>query len=316
MPASSPALPAGARRPGSYAVAGQPGLPLGGQGRVGAQGGHGGVRHRDRAAVAGLDLRPDDEAGGPAHVRRRRRADQAAACSPWPDGDVHQRVPGRVEVDLVDPVAVAVVGPQHRRVARSPRRPTAAPPRCRPGDPSADEARRRRPRPAYRSTASTSARSVPKTSWPTSGGGWFVTSWVGPAHVAYRRGVAAGTERIERAGSQQRAGRAGRASRRSLWRLTKETTAVCFRYRVTGLAAEAGFFALLSLPPLVLGLVGSHRLPRRAGSARTSSTRCRTASSTARGDVLTADVVTDVIDQDPAATSSAAAASTWSRSAS
>jgi membrane protein len=42
-----------------------------------------------------------------------------------------------------------------------------------------------------------------------------------------------------------------------LWRLTKETVAVCFRYRVTGLAAEAGFFALLSLPPLVLGLVGS-----------------------------------------------------------
>jgi membrane protein len=42
-----------------------------------------------------------------------------------------------------------------------------------------------------------------------------------------------------------------------LWRLTKETTATCFRYRVTGLAAEAGFFALLSLPPLVLGLVGS-----------------------------------------------------------
>lgn len=42
-----------------------------------------------------------------------------------------------------------------------------------------------------------------------------------------------------------------------LWRLTKETTAVCFRYRVTGLAAEAGFFALLSLPPLILGLVGS-----------------------------------------------------------
>ncbi len=42
-----------------------------------------------------------------------------------------------------------------------------------------------------------------------------------------------------------------------LWRLTRETTAVAFRYRVTGLAAEAGFFALLSLPPLLLGLVGS-----------------------------------------------------------
>ena len=28
------------------------------------------------------------------------------------------------------------------------------------------------------------------------------------------------------------------------------------RYRVTGLASEAGFFALLSLPPLILGLFG------------------------------------------------------------
>ena len=42
-----------------------------------------------------------------------------------------------------------------------------------------------------------------------------------------------------------------------LWGLTVETTRTCFRYRVTELAAEAGFFALLSLPPLLLGLVGS-----------------------------------------------------------
>ena len=31
----------------------------------------------------------------------------------------------------------------------------------------------------------------------------------------------------------------------------------CLRYRVTGLAAEAAFFALLSLPPLVLGVLAS-----------------------------------------------------------
>ncbi len=37
-------------------------------------------------------------------------------------------------------------------------------------------------------------------------------------------------------------------------RLTLETIRICLRYRVTGLASEAGFFALLSLPPLVLGL--------------------------------------------------------------
>jgi membrane protein len=43
----------------------------------------------------------------------------------------------------------------------------------------------------------------------------------------------------------------------ALWRLVVETVATCFRYRVTGLAAEAGFWALLSLPPLVLGLAAS-----------------------------------------------------------
>ncbi len=41
-----------------------------------------------------------------------------------------------------------------------------------------------------------------------------------------------------------------------LARLTVVTTRICLRYRVTGLASEAGFFALLSLPPLVLGLFG------------------------------------------------------------
>ena len=42
----------------------------------------------------------------------------------------------------------------------------------------------------------------------------------------------------------------------ALARLTVETIRICLRYRVTGLASEAGFFALLSLPPLVLGLFG------------------------------------------------------------
>ena len=41
-----------------------------------------------------------------------------------------------------------------------------------------------------------------------------------------------------------------------LARLTIATIRICLRYRVTGLASEAGFFALLSLPPLVLGLFG------------------------------------------------------------
>lgn len=39
-------------------------------------------------------------------------------------------------------------------------------------------------------------------------------------------------------------------------RLTLETVRVCLRYRVTGLASEAAFFMLLSMPPLLLGLFG------------------------------------------------------------
>lgn len=39
--------------------------------------------------------------------------------------------------------------------------------------------------------------------------------------------------------------------------LTGTTIRICLKHRVTGLAAEIGFFALLSLPPLVLGLAGT-----------------------------------------------------------
>lgn len=41
------------------------------------------------------------------------------------------------------------------------------------------------------------------------------------------------------------------------WLLLKDTIDSCMEYRVTGLAAEAAFFVLLSLPPLLLGLVGA-----------------------------------------------------------
>lgn len=64
--------------------------------------------------------------------------------------------------------------------------------------------------------------------------------------------MAAGIARTDTAGTATRP-----RVRSLLWRLVRETVATCFRYRVTGLAAEAGFFALLSLPPVVLGLVGS-----------------------------------------------------------
>lgn len=45
--------------------------------------------------------------------------------------------------------------------------------------------------------------------------------------------------------------------RRRSWRVVAATFAACLRYRVTGLAAEAAFFAILSLPPLVFGLAGA-----------------------------------------------------------
>ncbi|WP_238151181.1 YihY/virulence factor BrkB family protein [Kribbella sindirgiensis] len=41
------------------------------------------------------------------------------------------------------------------------------------------------------------------------------------------------------------------------WKLLTQTIGVCLRYRVTGLAAEGAFFAILSLPPLIFGLAGS-----------------------------------------------------------
>jgi len=108
--------------------------------------------------------------------------------------------------------------------------------------------------------------------------------------VAYRIAVAA-----DSVGEQPRRPVAARLGL-VLWRLTKETTANCFRYRVTGLAAEAGFFALLSLPPLLLGLVGAiGYLGQWLGEDVVDEVRERILEG-AR-DVLTSDVVTDVIEK-------------------
>ena len=51
---------------------------------------------------------------------------------------------------------------------------------------------------------------------------------------------------------------------RLLWQLTAGTVGICFRYRVTGLAAEAAFFALVSLPPLALSVVAGFGIVARA----------------------------------------------------
>src|SRR3954449_7926720 len=42
-----------------------------------------------------------------------------------------------------------------------------------------------------------------------------------------------------------------------VWRLLVNTVGSCLRYRVTGLAAEAAFFAVLSVPPLIFALAGA-----------------------------------------------------------
>ncbi|WP_432494381.1 YihY/virulence factor BrkB family protein [Kineococcus gypseus] len=56
--------------------------------------------------------------------------------------------------------------------------------------------------------------------------------------------------------------------------VTARTVESCLRFRVTGLAAEGGFFALLSLPPLVFGLVASlGHLGRWLGAARVAGAR-------------------------------------------
>src|SRR5688572_27816812 len=45
--------------------------------------------------------------------------------------------------------------------------------------------------------------------------------------------------------------------RAHLWRVIVTTVGSCLRNRVTGLAAEAAFFAVLSVPPLVFALAGA-----------------------------------------------------------
>lgn len=48
-----------------------------------------------------------------------------------------------------------------------------------------------------------------------------------------------------------------RAWRELVWRLVVTTVSSCLKYRVTGLAAEAAFFAVLSVPPLVFAMAGA-----------------------------------------------------------
>ena len=193
-----------------------------------------------------------------------------------------------MELDLVDPVAVAVMGSQDRGVgvgldapALGLRGPGQRPERGQARDGAFPVV----------PPDCLAQRLVGGEEVVVDERGWLVRDLMGSSlHVAYRRTVAAGIARDETAGTAARP-----RTRTVLWQLTSDTVATCFRYRVTGLAAEAGFFALLSLPPLVLGLVGSiGYLGNWLGEDTVAEVQERIID--VAGRVLTADSVRDVIE--------------------
>ncbi len=97
--------------------------PLGPEGGVAPQDGHGRVGHPDRAADAVLALVPQVGQGRARHLRPGSRVGPTKSVRFLPDGEAHQLVPSGVEFDAVHPVPEAVVGPQLGEVAvRLPRR--------------------------------------------------------------------------------------------------------------------------------------------------------------------------------------------------
>ena len=95
----------------------EPRLPLGRERRVHAQRRHGAVGHRDRAHHAGVGLRPQQLERRAGDVRARLRVAPRERVDLALDRAAQQPVPARVQLDLVDPVPVAVVGEQPRLVA-------------------------------------------------------------------------------------------------------------------------------------------------------------------------------------------------------
>nr|WP_202508439.1 YihY/virulence factor BrkB family protein [Streptomyces sp. SID1046] len=75
----------------------------------------------------------------------------------------------------------------------------------------------------------------------------------------YRKDVQPAKETPERTPGRLHRARAlyrNVSMRKMGWLLLKDTVNSCIEYRILGLAAEAAFFTLLSLPPLFLGLLG------------------------------------------------------------
>ncbi len=90
------------------------------------------------------------------------------------------------------------------------------------------------------------------------------------------------------------AGSALKRARTTVWALVVRTVGACMRYRVTGLAAEAAFFAILSLPPLIFGLAGAIGFVVRPFDVATV-TGFQEQVLTLASRVLTADAVSSVI---------------------
>ena len=76
---------------------------------LGAQRRRRGEGHRERAADAGLDLGQQHEHRGACGMRAAVAPGESV--QPVADTELEQRMPGRVELDLVDPLAEAIVCP-------------------------------------------------------------------------------------------------------------------------------------------------------------------------------------------------------------
>ncbi len=110
--------PLGGDRPRAGVVVGRQDLGRPSLGDLGgfAQRGQRREGHGERAADAALDLIEQKRRGGPDDVDAGSGIDPGQSVDLLGDRPAHQLVPGGMELDLVDPVAEAVVAVQHRRV--------------------------------------------------------------------------------------------------------------------------------------------------------------------------------------------------------
>ena len=110
IPHSAPFLSTAGDEPLVVGEGEEPRLPLGGQLGLLADRRDHRVGHRDRAHHAGLDLGQEHRAGRSRHVGAWAGLQPGVGVDGVGDADLHHLVPRRVELDLVDPVAEAVVG--------------------------------------------------------------------------------------------------------------------------------------------------------------------------------------------------------------